>query len=135
MSTPATASASKVTADAFREIAENEAAGVARRRHPRRPGDPAVHLRLAASRRDAADHGLVRGGYRGDARRIRLPSRHDARLHRPITAPVGLGVGIDYALLSFSRYRSELLAEADREAGGRTALDTAGRAVLFACAT
>ena len=35
---------------------------------------------------------------------------------------VGLGVGIDYALLVFSRYRAELLAGADRgDAAVRTA--------------
>jgi uncharacterized membrane protein YdfJ with MMPL/SSD domain len=50
-------------------------------------------------------------------------------------ALVGLGVGIDYALLIFSRYRSELLSGADREQATRTALDTAGRSVLFAGAS
>ena len=50
-------------------------------------------------------------------------------------ALVGLGVGIDYALLIFSRYRGELLAGADRTQATRTALDTAGRSVLFAGAS
>ncbi|MGC7096973.1 MMPL family transporter [Amycolatopsis lurida] len=45
---------------------------------------------------------------------------------------VGLGVGIDYALLIFSRYRTEILGGADRDQATRTALDTAGRSVLFA---
>lgn len=45
---------------------------------------------------------------------------------------VGLGVGIDYALLVFSRYRSELLRGTDREQATTTALNTAGRSVLFA---
>jgi len=45
---------------------------------------------------------------------------------------VGLGVGIDYALLVFSRYRSELLGGADRQAATAKALDSAGRSVLFA---
>lgn len=45
---------------------------------------------------------------------------------------VGLGVGIDYALLAFSRFRSELLGGADRAQATTTALDTAGRSVLFA---
>ncbi|WP_262851816.1 MMPL family transporter [Mumia quercus] len=49
-----------------------------------------------------------------------------------LLALVGLGVGIDYALLIFSRYRGELLAGADREEATRRALDTAGRSVLFA---
>lgn len=48
---------------------------------------------------------------------------------------VGLGVGIDYALLVFSRYRSELLRGADRDQATRIALETAGRSVLFAGAS
>jgi len=50
----------------------------------------------------------------------------------PMLMIVGLGVGIDYALLVFSRYRSELLGGATRENATATALDTAGRSVLFA---
>jgi RND superfamily putative drug exporter len=53
----------------------------------------------------------------------------------PLMLLVGLGVGIDYALLVFSRYRSELLATSDREGATRTALDTAGRTVFFAGCT
>ena len=53
----------------------------------------------------------------------------------PLMVLVGLGVGIDYALLIFARYRSELLRGADRDAAARTALDTAGRSVLFAGVT
>ncbi|MEU8223386.1 MMPL family transporter [Kribbella sp. NPDC048915] len=46
---------------------------------------------------------------------------------------VGLGVGIDYALLIFSRYRHELLqGTADPHV---VALDTAGRSVIFAGCT
>ena len=45
---------------------------------------------------------------------------------------VGLGVGIDYSLLVFARYRSEIWRGAEREQAARTALDTAGRSVLFA---
>ncbi|WP_205324493.1 MMPL family transporter [Glycomyces sp. YM15] len=48
---------------------------------------------------------------------------------------VGLGVGIDYALLVFSRYRGELLRGADRPEATATALATAGRSVLFAGAS
>jgi RND superfamily putative drug exporter len=44
-------------------------------------------------------------------------------------------VGIDYALLVFARFRSELLGGADRARATRTALDTAGRSVLFAGVT
>jgi RND superfamily putative drug exporter len=50
----------------------------------------------------------------------------------PMLMLVGLGVGIDYALLVFSRYRSELLHGATREDATSTAIDTAGRSVLFA---
>lgn len=53
----------------------------------------------------------------------------------PLMTLVGLGVGIDYALLIFSRYRSELLDGAPRDAAVRTALDSAGRTVLFAGCT
>ncbi|PWU55868.1 hypothetical protein DLJ47_08170 [Micromonospora sp. S4605] len=53
----------------------------------------------------------------------------------PLLALVGLGVGIDYALLLFSRYRAELLAGANPEQAGRRAVDTAGRTVLFAGTT
>ncbi|WP_166353968.1 MMPL family transporter [Phytoactinopolyspora limicola] len=53
----------------------------------------------------------------------------------PLMMLVGLGVGIDYALLIFARYRSELLRGSDRHQAARTALDTAGRAVIFAGVT
>lgn len=58
-----------------------------------------------------------------------------AEFTTPLMVLVGLGVGIDYALLVFSRYRSELLAGADREDATGTALDTAGRTVFFAGCT
>ena len=48
---------------------------------------------------------------------------------------IGLGVGIDYALLIVTRYREQLHAgHAVRESIG-TAIDTAGRSVLFAGTT
>ncbi len=50
----------------------------------------------------------------------------------PVLLLVGLGVGIDYALIVFARYRSEMIAGAERDTAARTALDTAGRSVLFA---
>lgn len=53
----------------------------------------------------------------------------------PIMMLVGLGVGIDYALLIFSRYRTELLHGAEPERATRTALDAAGRTVFFAGCT
>jgi RND superfamily putative drug exporter len=53
----------------------------------------------------------------------------------PLMILVGLGVGIDYALLLFSRYRGELIAGQAREPAARRALDTAGRTVFFAAGT
>ena len=53
----------------------------------------------------------------------------------PLMMLVGFGVGVDYALLIFSRYRSEILAGHDRDSAARRALDTAGRSVLFAGTT
>jgi RND superfamily putative drug exporter len=48
---------------------------------------------------------------------------------------IALGVGIDYALLIISRFRSERAAGADLRAATLTAMDTAGRSVLFAGST
>jgi RND superfamily putative drug exporter len=53
----------------------------------------------------------------------------------PVMILVGLGVGVDYALLIFARYRSELLGGADRDQAATKALDTAGRSVSFAGCT
>ncbi|WUH98426.1 MMPL family transporter [Spirillospora sp. NBC_00431] len=48
---------------------------------------------------------------------------------------VGLGVGIDYALLIFARYRGELLRGSAPAAAATTAIDSAGRTVFFAGTT
>ncbi|MET7367925.1 MMPL family transporter [Streptomyces sp. NPDC005566] len=53
----------------------------------------------------------------------------------PILMLVGLGVGVDYALLIFYRYRHELLAGNQPSEAGRKALDSAGRTVFFAGCT
>ncbi|MFF2140255.1 MMPL family transporter [Streptomyces sp. NPDC058193] len=53
----------------------------------------------------------------------------------PILMLVGLGVGVDYALLIFYRYRHELLAGVRSAEAGRKALDSAGRTVFFAGCT
>ena len=50
-------------------------------------------------------------------------------------AMVGLGVGIDYALFIVTRYRENLDAGLDPERSVVHAVDTAGRAVLFAGST
>jgi RND superfamily putative drug exporter len=48
---------------------------------------------------------------------------------------ISIGVGIDYALFIVTRYRESLKAGRDPEAATVVALDTAGRAVLFAGTT
>ncbi|MGW6012522.1 MMPL family transporter [Streptomyces sp. NPDC055210] len=53
----------------------------------------------------------------------------------PILMLVGLGVGVDYALLIFYRYRHELLTGIQPAEAGRKALDSAGRTVFFAGCT
>ena len=49
-----------------------------------------------------------------------------------MVAMIGIGVGIDYALFIVTRYRENLRAGAPVEAAIVDALDTSGRAVLFA---
>jgi RND superfamily putative drug exporter len=53
----------------------------------------------------------------------------------PMMILVGLGVGIDYALLIFARYRAELVRGADPERATVNAMDAAGRSVFFAACT
>src|SRR4051812_42503208 len=48
---------------------------------------------------------------------------------------IGLGVGIDYALFVVTRHRNAITAGRDPEAACERALNTSGRAVLFAGAT
>ncbi|HEU0239563.1 MAG TPA: MMPL family transporter [Micromonosporaceae bacterium] len=52
-----------------------------------------------------------------------------------VSTLLGLGVGIDYALLIVTRYREQLATGAEPEDATVTALATAGRSVLFAGAT
>lgn len=52
-----------------------------------------------------------------------------------IAALVGLGVGVDYALFIVTRYRDGLRAGRTPEEAAVTALNTAGRAVIFAGGT
>ena len=52
-----------------------------------------------------------------------------------LAAMIGLGVGIDYALFIVTRYREALHLGKTPEDATATALDTAGRAVLFAGTT
>jgi RND superfamily putative drug exporter len=52
-----------------------------------------------------------------------------------LAAMIGLGVGIDYALFIVTRFRENYLAGGDVDTAVIGAMDTAGRAVLFAGAT
>jgi putative drug exporter of the RND superfamily len=52
-----------------------------------------------------------------------------------LTAMIGLGVGIDYALFIVTRYREGLHAGLEPEDATAAAIDTSGRAVLFAGTT
>lgn len=52
-----------------------------------------------------------------------------------LAAMIGLGVGIDYALLVMNRYRQGLLHGHDPKQAAIEAVQTAGRAVLFAGST
>ncbi|MBU6245743.1 MAG: MMPL family transporter [Actinomycetales bacterium] len=52
-----------------------------------------------------------------------------------LAAMIGLGVGIDYALFVMNRYRQALLAGHEPKAAATEAVETAGRAVLFAGST
>jgi RND superfamily putative drug exporter len=49
-----------------------------------------------------------------------------------LAAMIGLGVGIDYALFVVTRFRENYLQDGDLQGAITTAMDTAGRAVLFA---
>ncbi len=52
-----------------------------------------------------------------------------------VATMIAIGVGIDYSLLIVTRYRAALQRGLDPEAGVGEAVDTAGRAVVFAGAT
>ncbi len=52
-----------------------------------------------------------------------------------LAAMIGLGVGIDYALFIVTRFRENFIAERDVQNAIAGAMDTAGRAVLFAGTT
>ncbi len=52
-----------------------------------------------------------------------------------LAALIGLGVGIDYALFVVTRFRTAYREHEELEAAVASAMDTAGRAVLFAGAT
>ncbi|WP_063793174.1 MMPL family transporter [Frankia sp. R43] len=58
-----------------------------------------------------------------------------ANLAPTLGALIGLGVGIDYALFIITRHRNGLMAGRSVEESAVTAMDTAGRAVLFAGST
>lgn len=51
---------------------------------------------------------------------------------RQLVAMIGLGVGIDYALLLITRYRQQLATGADHESAVAATARTAGKSVIFA---
>jgi RND superfamily putative drug exporter len=55
-----------------------------------------------------------------------------ASFSQELSALIGLGVGVDYALFIVTRYRQEILRGVQPEDAAVNALDTSGRAVLFA---
>ncbi|MCW2992920.1 MAG: family transporter, partial [Conexibacter sp.] len=55
-----------------------------------------------------------------------------ASFSQELSALIGLGVGVDYALFIVTRYRQEVLRGVSPEDAVVAALDTSGRAVLFA---
>ena len=52
-----------------------------------------------------------------------------------LVALIGLGVAIDYSLLVVTRWREERAAGSDNDSAVRTAMQTAGRSVLFSGVT
>ncbi|MFF3645599.1 MMPL family transporter [Streptomyces sp. NPDC002564] len=52
-----------------------------------------------------------------------------------LTTALGLGLGVDYALLMINRFREQLAAGASVEDAVRTTMSTAGRTVAFSAAT
>ncbi len=52
-----------------------------------------------------------------------------------LTTALGLGLGIDYALLIVNRFREELASHGDVDAAVRRTLQTAGRTVVFSSGT
>ncbi len=52
-----------------------------------------------------------------------------------LTTGLGLGLAIDYALLTITRYREEIDAGADKTQAIQTTMNTAGRTILFSALT
>ena len=107
-----------------------------RRRRRRGRGDRTVHrVRLAAGHARPPDHRDRRAGLGPDATGL---------LSHAVTIPssgptlgilIGLGVGIDYALFIVTRHRNNLKAGISPQDAAVRALNTSGRAVLFAGTT
>ena len=78
-------------------------------------------------------HGPVRARRRRRRARHRRPTCFAMPEFAPqMAAMIGLGVGIDYALFIVSRYRENLHAGMEPEEAVVHAVDTSGRAVMFA---
>ena len=112
------------------EMPASEAIGILLRdRHP------AVRLRFGA-RRWAADHdGAVRHRHRHRAGALTANGLDMPDFTSQAVAMIGIGVGIDYALLIVTRYRQALRDGHAPRARVVLAVDTAGRAVVFAGTT
>ena len=105
-------------------------------RSPRRDDHPAARVRLGARDGPADRHRAVRHRHRHrDRAESCAPSSTCPTSPPQAVAMIGLGVGIDYALFIVTRYRENLTAGLDPERSVVHALDTAGRAVLFAGTT
>ena len=104
-------------------------------RHRGRTGHPGAGLRVGG-RRGTAGRRRPDGLGVGSAGIALLAATTDVSTSAPTVATmVGLGVGIDYALLLVTRHVEYLRIGLDkREAAGR-AVATAGRSVVFAAAT
>ena len=104
---------------------------------PRRRRDhPAAHVRLGRRRR-AADHRRRRraGGQQHPDRPCVISFVDAPDWSTSLATMMGIGIGIDYALLMVTRFREWRAAGLDPEAATVATLDTAGRSVMVAGST
>ena len=104
------------------------------RSHRRRHHHP-DRLRLAAGHGAAAHHGRRGAGHGDLLDQPALALGGIATMAPTLAALIGLGVGIDYSLFIVTRHRDGLKSGLSPEEAAVRALNTAGRAVLFAGGT